>query len=114
MRRMSLPALALLVVASLLAGCSALGLQSPESFNERLAYATATTSAVYDSIAQATRAGDIAPDDAEDLIEIADRARDLLISARAIRDAGQEAEASRQLALALAIVTEVQRFSQEQ
>lgn len=112
MRRFSLPVFTLL--ATMLAGCGLFGLQAPESFNERLAYATSTTSAVYDSIAVATRAGDISPDDAEDLIEITDRARDLLISARRIQDAGETAEASRQLALALAIVTEVQRFSQEE
>lgn len=102
------------LAAFALVACAGLGLQAPESFNERLAYATSTTSAVYDSIAQGTRAGDISPDDAEDLIEITDRARNLIISARAIRDAGNEAEASRQLALALAIVSEVQRFSQEE
>lgn len=97
-----------------LTACAALGLSSPQSFDERLAYAVTTTSAVYDSIAVETRDGRISPDDAEDLVAIADRARDLLISARRIHDAGQEAEASRQLALALAIVTEIQRYSQEE
>lgn len=105
--------LALIAVVTL-AACARLGLEAPQSFNERLAYAASSATAVYDAIADATRAGTLAPDDAEDLIEITDRAAELMTSARRIRDAGNEAEASRQLALALAIITEVQRFSQEE
>lgn len=112
MRR--LPLFSFLAVLTLIAGCQTLGLDSPQSFNERMVFAAASTSAVYDSIAASTRAGSVTPDDAEDLIEIADRARDLLTSARRIHDAGQVDEASRQLALALAIVTELQQFTQRE
>ncbi len=115
--RLRLPPVALLgavAVSWLVIGCTGLGLEAPQSFTERLAYGYATHTAVMDSTTHALEAGEISSSEAAEVAEIGDNARELLDSARAVHDAGRVPAAQRQLVLALALLTELQRYIQRE
>lgn len=96
------------------AGCLALlALAScttaPQTFNERLAYAVVTQTAAVEAVAAGVRSGELEADEAERMLDAAQSARDLMDASRRVHEqVGETPEASRQLALALAILTELQ------
>lgn len=94
--------IALLVVFA--AGCALLGLERPESFTERLAYAYSTHTAIVAATAESVAAADITVEAAESIAEGAREARELLDGARAVNDLGNSAEAGNRLALATTIL----------
>lgn len=102
--RLSLP----LLLSVTLAACSVL--QLAESLDQRLAVAYATHTAVLNATTAALDAGTITSADAINLAELADRARQVLDSARTVSAAGRTADAERQLVLAAAILLELQTY----
>ena len=97
------------VLLVLLTGCAALGISTPQSLDERLAYAQTIDTAVLAASTSALRAGQISADDHEHVIKIADQVKGLIDSARAIASTDSEG-ADAKLRLATAILTEIQSF----
>ena len=59
----------------LLAGCAALGLEAPQTFNEKLAVGYSTVTAVRAAAATFVSSGKLSPDDAQNVQTQADTAR---------------------------------------
>lgn len=93
------------VVGVLLAGCA--------SFEKSLAYAYATNTAIAEATTEALAAGEISADEARDVAAILRCARTVTESAERIAATGSEAEAQGELAVALAVLAEVQSFNAE-
>jgi hypothetical protein len=97
----------LLVV--LLNACSALGLAPAQSFDQQLAYAYGTHTAVLQATASARDAGTLSPADVQHVTAAADQARTLLDGARTL-EATDPGAASSHLHTAVAILTELQTW----
>jgi hypothetical protein len=96
------------VAALLLSACAALA--PAETLDQRLAYAYGAHTAVLNAAATSVELGDISADQGQAVLELADRARLVLDSARAVLAAGDPRAAEDQLALALAVLTELQAY----
>ena len=94
----------------ILVGCSSLGIEQASSFNDRLGYAIGQHTAVLTSAGTAVTLGDITPRQAENVLDIADNARALIDTADTIYRAGDEAAASKQLAITITILQELQKL----
>lgn len=105
--------LPLLLGCVALAACETIGVPAPQSFNDRVGYALATHTAVLQTLTTEVRAGAISRDEAADYTAIADRARDLIDAARRIHATGDIEGASRQLALAITVLQELQAHLRE-
>lgn len=90
----------------LLTGC-AVGLQPAKSFDQQLAYAYSTHTAVLSSAGNALEAGDLTVADAEAVLELADQSRALLDAARLASGAGDVATAEGRLALATNVLEQL-------
>ena len=101
---------ALAALALLLSGCGSLGLPDAESFNDRVAYALATHTAVLKATTTAVSLGEISSAEAEKIAGIADGARELIDTARRIESTGDIGGADRQLSLAITVLTELQVY----
>jgi len=108
LRRFSLTAFLTLILA--LSGCQSIGLESAESFPDRVGYAIGTHTAVLQATTRALNLGEISSEQARDVAELADRSRSLIDAARQVYRAGNEAEASRQLAIATSILQHLQAY----
>lgn len=93
----------------LLSGCKLLGFAPAQSFQEKLAYAYATHSAVLEATTAALQSGNITVTDAQTVLKLSDQARALLDGAKTVY-ANNEADASNKLLLAASILTQVQNF----
>lgn len=102
--------LKLLPILLLLTACGALGIQQPQSFNDRAGYAIATHTAVIDATVSALNFGDITSAEAESVAEISDQARKLIDTALRIKVAGDTEGADKTLGAAVAILTELQTY----
>jgi hypothetical protein len=107
--------LALLLATSVIAlpvmqGCTALGLQQPKTFSDDYAYALGQTTAVRAAAAQALNARQISLRDAEYVLQLTDRSRVYLDTAREVYEAGQTLEGKTQLELATAVLIQLQTF----
>jgi hypothetical protein len=98
----------LAVVALLLGACA--GLTQPQTFEQRLAYAYGSHTAVQEAAASSLDAGALHSSDAESLLDVADRARTLLDAARTAYRAGDVSTAEGRLELATALLTELQQY----
>jgi hypothetical protein len=96
----------------LLAGCASLGLAPAKSFDDRLAYAYGTHTAVLESATAALKSGAISVDDAQAVLSLADESRTLLDAARAAVGGGDTSTAEGKLALALSVLTQLQTYLQ--
>lgn len=91
-------------------GCASMNLAAPKSFDEQLAEAYGTHTAVQSGAAQALRTGAITPADAKAVAAFADQSRVFLDLARTAENAGDLATASGKLTLANGVLTQVQAY----
>ena len=96
--------LALLLASMALSSCSMLGVPKAETFNDRVAYAFGTHTAVLQTITTAVVLRDIGSDEATNYAETADQARAMIDSARLVYNAGDIPGANRQLLIATSIL----------
>lgn len=115
MRPIRSAALALLLPALLvLAACAPLNLEQARSFEDRLAYAYASHTAVLEATTRSLNAGDISSATAEGVLEQADHARSLLDAARlTAEDRRTAGEAEANLVTALSILNQLQLYLRE-
>ena len=91
-----------------LAACAAW--QKPQNFNEQLAYAYGTHTAVLTAAASAVEVGSLSPNDGQQVLRLADESRVLLDAARVASGAGDIKTAEGQLALATSILTQLNAY----
>lgn len=101
---------AALLLIVLLAACTQLGLQQPQTFDERLAYAYSQNAAIRTSAAQALKAGTITKSDAQQVLTTTDTARSALDESRKFQVAGDTSTALGKLTMAASLLTTVQTF----
>lgn len=105
MRPLRLLLLPLLLVLS---ACAAL--TPPKSFDDRLAYAYGTHTAVLTAAARSVSAQEITSGQAETVLQLADESRQVLDAARLAAAAGDARTADGQLALATNVLTQLQLY----
>jgi hypothetical protein len=93
----------------LVGACSFLGLAPAQSFDERLAYAYGTHTAVLQATASAKASGALSGDDVQHVVLAADQARALLDAARAVETSDPKGAATK-LQTAARILTELQTW----
>lgn len=103
-----------ILLAGLLSGCSDFGLERAQSFDEKLAYAYGTHTAVLTGATRALDAGRITVDDAKQIVDMADQTRSLLDGARLLSSTGDVSGAENRLALATAILIQIQDYLNRQ
>lgn len=94
----------------LMAGCAQLGLVTPETFTEKLAYAYSQNAAIRTSAAQALKTNAITKSDAQQVLQTTDTARAALDEARKFQGAGDTSTALGKLQLATSLLQTVQTF----
>lgn len=94
-------------VALVVTGCASFGIQPARSFDQNLAYAYSSHTAVLDSAANALEAGSLTVEDAEAVLALADQSRVLLDSARLAAGAGDVTTAEGRLALATNVLQQL-------
>lgn len=99
-----------LLLASLLAGCASLGLEPAQGFDQKLAYAYGTHTAILKAGDQALTDGSISVDDAKHVLAIADQSREVLDAAKRIYAAGDKEGANAKLLLATQVLSELQTY----
>lgn len=104
-KRSILPLLALLIV-----GCGVLGLQQPQTFNDKWANLQAQTTGLRDVSTRALEARLITSDQMDYVIAVADRSRTLLTVARTAYGNGDIPSAQRNLQLVTGVLDELERF----
>lgn len=109
----SLRVLACLFALQLLAGCASLGLVEPQTFEDRIAYAYTLYTGVLEATAASLDAGRMTSEQGERIAQMGDDAQALLDSARRIHAAGDTEAATRQMALAITVLNELQLYAQE-
>lgn len=107
-QRLYLTFLALLLIA----GCESLGVATPQTFEERLAYGYSQNAAIRTSAAQALQAKTISKDDAQRVLSTTDIARTGLDAARAAHGAGDVSTAMGRLQMANSLLQSVSTFLQ--
>lgn len=100
------------LLALLLAGCAAFA--PAQSLDQRIAYGYGSHTAVLEAAANLVEFGDLTADQGQAVLELADRARLVLDTARFALDAGDPRTAEGQLALALGILQEIQNYLRRQ
>lgn len=96
-----------------LVGCSALGILPAKTFEDRAGQALGIHTAVLNSVTYTLDNQQITSAEAEDVLEIADNAREFVDTARQIRSLGDEAAADKTLAMATAILRKLQEYVKE-
>jgi hypothetical protein len=99
------------IIAGFLAACAAVGLAPAQSFDQQLAYAYGTHTAVLDLTNQALQAGKLTPAEARQVSTIADNARSILDSAKAV-ETSDLATATGRLTLASKLLDQLQTYLQ--
>jgi hypothetical protein len=94
-------------VALVVTGCESMGIQPARSFDQNLAYAYSSHTAVLESAANALEAGSLTVEDAEAVLALADQSRTLLDSARLAAGAGDVTTAEGRLALATNVLQQL-------
>jgi hypothetical protein len=98
---------AAVLVLVLLTGCASIGIQPARSFDQNLAYAYSSHTAVLDAASNALEAGSLTVEDAEAVLALADQSRTLLDSARLAAGAGDVTTAEGRLALATNVLQQL-------
>ncbi len=98
------------VLLVLLSACSSLGLAPAQTFNQKLAYAYGTHTAVMQAAASSVQEGSLSGDDATQVLKMADESKVILDSARGLYASGDATGANNKLALALAALTATQTY----
>jgi hypothetical protein len=94
----------------LLSGCAQLGLAPAQNFDQKLAYAYGTHTAVLNATTASLNGKSITSADAEQVLKLANESRTLLDAARAAAGAGDPSTANGKLALATSILTQLQAY----
>jgi hypothetical protein len=92
--------------------CASLGIAPAQSFDAKLGYAYGLHTAVLETAAVEVSAGALSKADGANILTLADKARDLLDSARAV-ETTNTADAGNKLLLATDILTQLQGFLQK-
>lgn len=100
----------LLVLLFLLAACESLGLATPETFTERLAYAYSQNAAIRTSAAQSLKTATISKSDAQQVLTTTDTVRAALDEAKGFQSTGDTSTALGKLQLATGLLQSVQVF----
>lgn len=95
------------IAALLLVACAQLGLSSAQTFDQKLAYAYGTHTAVLNAATAAVQSKTLSTTDAEQVLKLADESRALLDGARM---AGDTAAGGSKLALATSVLTQLQAY----
>jgi hypothetical protein len=88
-------------------GCASFGIQPARSFDQNLAYAYSSHTAVLEAASNALEAGSLTVEDAEAVLALADQSRVLLDSARLAAGAGDVTTAEGRLALATNVLQQL-------
>jgi len=107
-QRMNQARVSWLLMAVFLVGCAAF--TTPKSFDEKLAYAYGTHTAVLNAAAVSVKTGDLSAEDGEYVLKISDQCRAILDAAKLASGTGDVNTAEGQLALAVNILTELQNY----
>lgn len=91
----------------LLVGCAQLGLQTADTFEQKLAYAYGTHTAVLRTADAEAKAGFLNKEDGMQVLATADQARAILDSAALIKD---PAQANAKLILGLSLLQQLQTY----
>lgn len=111
MRRHDPAPMGLVVALALLVGaCAGLGFATPQSFDERLAFAYASHTAVLHATANSLDVEAIESRDARQVLELADQSRALLDAARLAANAGDIGTAEGRLSLAINVLQQLQSY----
>ena len=94
-------------VALVVTGCESMGIQPAKSFDQNLAYAYSSHTAVLEAASNALEAGSLTVEDAEAVLALADQSRVLLDSARLAAGAGDVTTAEGRLALATNVLQQL-------
>lgn len=97
-----------LVMAALLVGCAAF--TPAKSFDEKLAYAYGTHTAILHAAAAGVANGELSVPDAEQVLKLSDQCRAILDTAKLAAGTGDVTTAEGQLALAVNVLTELQNY----
>jgi hypothetical protein len=98
------------VLCALLSACTAFGLAPAQSFDQRLAYAMGTNTAVRDASTSALNGGTISSTDMEYVVKLNDQTRVFLDAAKSASQAGDTETAEGRLVLATNILTQLQAY----
>lgn len=101
--------LSILCLIWLLGACASLGLVPAETFEQKLAYAYGTHTAVMQAAADALIAKEIDADEGAQVLKLADESRALLDAARSLQGIDPGAATNR-LVLATTILTQLQSY----
>ncbi|SRR5258706_11968572 len=107
MRKLLCPGAALLF---LLVACNSLGVMTPQTFNQKLAYAVGVHTAILQSATQAVSSGTLSSSDAEAVLKQADNAKLVLDTAQAANAAGDIKGADNKLGMALVVLNALQSY----
>jgi DNA uptake protein ComE-like DNA-binding protein len=99
--------LPLLLALALLVSCAQLGIAPAQSFDQKLAYAEQADAAVLTASTASLRAQQISSADHEKVIAMADQAKGFIDAAKL---ASNPADANAKLALATAVLTQIQTY----
>lgn len=100
----------LLSLLVLLSACASIGLSPAKSFDQKLAYAYGTHTAVLQAATAGVIAKSLTKTDGEQVLNLADEARTLLDAAKTIAATGQTGAAYNKLLLATAILEQLQTY----
>ena len=98
------------LIVLVLTACAGLGITEPKSWDERLAYAYGTNTAIREASTSALNAKTITATDMEHVLKITDQARSLLDAARAAQIGGDTKTAESRLLLATNVLIELQTY----
>lgn len=93
-----------------LAACTGIGLQAPQSFEQRLAYGYATATAVVETAAVSVQRGELSKPDGEAVLDAADSAKAALDVARVAYGAGDIETAEGRLSVATTLLVQLQNY----
>jgi hypothetical protein len=102
--------LTLFAFALVLTGCAGLGNEPAQTFNQKLAYAYGTHTAILQAATSSLEAGTISAANASDILKQADNAKLVLDTARQAFDAGDSAGANSKLAVAVTALGALQDY----
>lgn len=92
------------------AACAQLGLAPAQSFDQKLAYAYGTVTAVTQAATAALNSKDITSADAEQILRLRDESRSILDAAKVASSVGDTTTANGKLLLATSILTQLQAY----
>lgn len=97
-------------MALLMGACTLFNLESPNTWNERLAYTYTLQSGAANAIKTQADSGQLTRDDATKLVDIVENSKDITDGARDAMRGGNSSTAEGKLRLARSILTEINEY----